>query len=71
LNYHAFDYNLIPVKGVEVLRVILDSSSLITCCQAITIEGPVIELVLAICEVSIPLAVQEEVAKANSKYAYE
>ncbi len=56
---------------MEVLRVILDSSSLITCCQAITIEGPVIELVLAICEVSIPLAVQEEVAKANSKYAYE
>ena len=52
-----------------MLRAVFDSSALITCCQAATSGKPVIEHVLAVCTVTIPIAVRNEVLVMSHQYA--
>ncbi|HDN78900.1 MAG TPA: hypothetical protein ENG33_00375 [Chloroflexi bacterium] len=50
------------------MRLIFDSSSLITCCR-ITVEGePIIEAVLQVCDVIVPASVSREVTIAQHLY---
>jgi predicted nucleic acid-binding protein len=48
-----------------MLELVFDANALITCCQAMTQGGPVIESILEVCALHIPMAVHQEVLAAR------